>query len=341
MEQTNQKPLQKEKKPRSLGRTAGLIAGIAVGVLAAAYIAVCAAAAAGGTTLRGTQVLGVDVGGLTAQQVRDKWQREGDAACRKETIDLTLEDQVIGTVNLTELGVSVTPQEAAQAAWNAAHGGNFFVNGYHLIRSWFGDTQAQVQWDLDAGQLSQRAESLSRELSRDPVDGAYRMEEGKGDGFYVIKAADGRTIDRDKLARALHQAVTARCMDPIPCVSTTTQGKPLDLAALEQEIGGQGKNASYDRSTGQVVEGPHRRHLRRGRGRKAGGGRPARPGDRHPRPDHLSHRHQGGAGEGAVPRRAGTVHLLCLRHQRPDFQRPQGRREHQRLRGQQRREFQL
>ena len=120
MEQTNQKPLQKEKKPRSLGRTAGLIAGIAVGVLAAAYIAVCAVAAAGGTTLRGTQVLGVDVGGLTAQQVRDKWQREGDAACRKETIDLTLEDQVIGTVNLTELGVSVTPQEAAQAAWNAA-----------------------------------------------------------------------------------------------------------------------------------------------------------------------------------------------------------------------------
>ena len=61
-------------------------AGIAVGVLAAAYIAVCAVAAAGGTTLRGTQVLGVDVGGLTAQQVRDKWQREGDAACRKETM---------------------------------------------------------------------------------------------------------------------------------------------------------------------------------------------------------------------------------------------------------------
>ena len=58
MEQTNQKPLQKEKKPRSLGRTAGLIAGIAVSVLAAAYMAVCAAAAAGGTTLRGTQVLG-------------------------------------------------------------------------------------------------------------------------------------------------------------------------------------------------------------------------------------------------------------------------------------------
>ena len=62
-------------------------------------------------------------------------------------------------------------------------------------------------------------------------------------------------IDGDKLARALHQAVTTRCMDPIPCVSTITQGKPLDLAALEQEIGGQGKNASYDRSTGQVVEG--------------------------------------------------------------------------------------
>ena len=255
MEKTDQKPLQKEKRTRSAGRIAGMAAGIAVGVLAAAYLAVCIAAAAGRTTLHRTQVLGVDVGGLTAQEVRDKWQRDGADACSGEVIHLTLGEETIGQVSLSELGVSVTPQEAAQAAWNAAHGGNFFVNGYHLIRSWFGETQAAVRWDLDAAQLSQRAESLSRELSRDPVDGAYRMEEGKGDGFYVTKPADGRTIDRDKLARALHQAVTTRCLDPIECVSTVTQGKALDLAAVEREIGGEGKNASYDRATGQVVEG--------------------------------------------------------------------------------------
>ena len=255
MEKTDQKPLQKEKRTRSAGRIAGMAAGIAVGVLAAAYLAVCIAAAAGRTTLHRTRVLGVDVGGLTAQEVRDKWQRDGADACSGEVIHLTLGEETIGQVSLSELGVSVTPQEAAQAAWNAAHGGNFFVNGYHLIRSWFGETQAAVRWDLDAAQLSQRAESLSRELSRDPVDGAYRMEEGKGDGFYVTKPADGRTIDRDKLARALHQAVTTRCLDPIECVSTVTQGKALDLAAVEREIGGEGKNASYDRATGQVVEG--------------------------------------------------------------------------------------
>ena len=255
MEKTDQKPLQKEKGTRSAGRIAGMAAGIAVGVLAAAYLAVCIAAAAGKTTLRRTQVLGVDVGGLTAQEVQDKWRRDGANACSGEIIDLTLGEETIGQVSLSELGVSVTPQEAAQAAWNAAHGGNFFVNGYHLIRSWFGETRAAVQWDLDAAQLSQRAESLSQELSRDPVDGAYRMEEGKGDGFYVTKPADGRTIDQDKLARALHQAVATQCLDPIECVSTVTQGKALDLAAVEQEIGGQGKNASYDRATGQVVEG--------------------------------------------------------------------------------------
>ena len=255
MEKTDQKPLQKEKQTRSAGRIAGMAAGIAVGVLAAAYLAVCIAAAAGRTTLHRTRVLGVDMGGLTAQEVRDKWQRDGADACSGEVIHLTLGEETIGQVSLSELGVSVTPQEAAQAAWNAAHGGNFFVNGYHLIRSWFGETQAAVRWDLDAAQLSRRAESLSQELSRDPVDGAYRMEEGKGDGFYVTKPADGRTIDQDKLARALHQAVATQCLDPIECVSTVTQGKALDLAAVEQEIGGEGKNASYDRATGQVVEG--------------------------------------------------------------------------------------
>lgn len=255
MEKTDQKPLQKEKQTRSAGRIVGMTAGIAAGVLAAAYLAVCIAAAAGRTTLHRTRVLGVDVGGLTAQEVQDKWRRDGANACSGEVIHLTLGEETIGQVSLSELGVSVTPQEAAQAAWNAAHGGNFFVNGYHLIRSWFGETQAAVRWDLDAAQLSQRAESLSRELSRDPVDGAYRMEEGKGDGFYVTKPADGRTIDQDKLARALHQAVATQCLDPIECVSAVTQGKALDLAAVEQEIGGQGKNASYDRATGQVVEG--------------------------------------------------------------------------------------
>ena len=64
MEKTDQKPLQKEKRTRSAGRIAGMAAGIAVGVLAAAYLAVCIAAAAGRTTLHRTQVLGVDVGGL-------------------------------------------------------------------------------------------------------------------------------------------------------------------------------------------------------------------------------------------------------------------------------------
>ena len=96
MEKTDQKPLQKEKRTRSAGRIAGMAAGIAVGVLAAAYLAVCIAAAAGKTTLRRTQVLGVDVGGLTAQEVRDKWQRDGADACSGEVIHLTLGEETPG-----------------------------------------------------------------------------------------------------------------------------------------------------------------------------------------------------------------------------------------------------
>ena len=93
MEKTDQKPLQKEKRPRSAGRIAGMAAGIAVGLLAAAYLAVCIAAAAGRTTLHRTRVLGVDVGGLTAQEVRDKWQRDGADACSGEVIHLTLGEE--------------------------------------------------------------------------------------------------------------------------------------------------------------------------------------------------------------------------------------------------------
>ena len=94
-------PPTKEKRTRSAGRIAGMAAGIAVGVLAAAYLAVCIAAAAGRTTLHRTQVLGVDVGGLTAQEVRDKWQRDGADACSGEVIHLTLGEETIGQVSLS------------------------------------------------------------------------------------------------------------------------------------------------------------------------------------------------------------------------------------------------
>lgn len=172
----------------------------------------CIAAAAGRTTLHRTQVLGVDVGGLTAQEVRDKWQRDGADACSGEVIHLTLGEETIGQVSLSELGYPLRRRRRPRLPGTRPWGKFLRQRVSPDPQLVWGDSGGQSRWDLDAAQLSQRAESLSRELSRDPVDGAYRMEEGKGDGFYVTKPADGRTIDRDKLARALHQAVTTRCL---------------------------------------------------------------------------------------------------------------------------------
>ena len=61
-------------------------------------------------------------------------------------------------VNLTELGVSMTPPGGGPGRLERGPRRQFLRQRYHLIRSWFGDTQAQVQWDLDVGQLS-RAEA--------------------------------------------------------------------------------------------------------------------------------------------------------------------------------------
>ena len=121
MEKTDQKPLQKGKWTRSAGRIAGMAAGIAVGVLAAAYLAVCIAAAAGRTTLHRTQVLGVDVGGLTAQEVREKWQRDGAGACIGEVIHQTLGEETIGQVSLSEfLRQRISPDP--QLVWGDSGG---------------------------------------------------------------------------------------------------------------------------------------------------------------------------------------------------------------------------
>lgn len=43
-------------------------------------------------------------------------------------------------------------------------------------------------------------------LSYETVDGSYRLEDGKTDGFYVTKPLDGRTVDGAALTADLAAA---------------------------------------------------------------------------------------------------------------------------------------
>ena len=176
---------------KTAGKLAALIGGGIVAVLGIFYLVLCIVSASHGTILGRTDVMGVDMSGLTVPQAQERWQQKGQAVCQAAQLPLTLDGETAGQVSLWELGVSVTPETAAQLAYNAGHSGHFLENGWSLLRSWFRETSLTPPWTADDAALQEKAAELAEQLDVAAIDGACRLEQGKEDGFLVTVPKNG------------------------------------------------------------------------------------------------------------------------------------------------------
>ena len=192
---------------KTAGKLAALIGGGIVAVLGIFYLVLCIVSASHGTILGRTDVMGVDMSGLTVPQAQERWQQKGQAVCQAAQLPLTLDGETAGQVSLWELGVSVTPETAAQLAYNAGHSGHFLENGWSLLRSWFRETSLTPPWTADDAALQEKAAELAEQLDVAAIDGACRLEQGKEDGFLVTVPKNGRKIDLQRLTDDLREAL--------------------------------------------------------------------------------------------------------------------------------------
>ena len=232
-----------------------IIGGVAAGVLIAACAALCGAAAARDTVFKGTTVLGMDVGGLTLDQIRETISEKGKAACEETGISLLMDGEEKEVVSLERLGVSVSAEDAARDAWAASHGGSFLTNGWNLLRSWFRETPVAPRLQVNDETLEKSVTELCGELGTPVVDGSYRLDQEKTDGLYVTKPRDGIQVNGELLSRAIRQAVESGKLEPIECSYVTVPAKDIDLKAVYEEIHGEMTNAGYDAATGELTDG--------------------------------------------------------------------------------------
>ena len=182
----------KSPAKKTAGKLAALIGGDIVAVLGIFYLVLCIVSASHGTILGRTDVMGVDMSGLTVPQAQERWQQKGQAVCQATQLPLTVDGETAGQVSLWELGVSVTPETAAQLAYDAGHSGHFLENGWSLLRSWFRETSLTPPWTADDAALQEKAAELAEQLDVAAIDGACRLEQGKEDGFLVTVPKNGR-----------------------------------------------------------------------------------------------------------------------------------------------------
>ena len=156
-----------EKPPKTPGKRAGLIIGIAAAVLVLAYAGCCVAANAlySHTAFPNTSVLGMDMSGLSAQEAEQRWTEQGSALLDGMTIRLTRDGQEIGSTTLSDLGVTVLPVYVSKAAgcdvqdrgWGSDVTA-FLRGGWRFIESWFRAVDVTPQLDVDEAKLTAACE---------------------------------------------------------------------------------------------------------------------------------------------------------------------------------------
>ena len=250
-----------EKTPMPGGRRAALIAGILLGVLAVAYLAACVVTQTvyGSTALPHTDVLGLDVSKLTAQQIETLWEEKGPQLLHDTAVSLTEKGERIGDVPLDTLGVTVTPQAASIAAGASQRyeswGGGALAwlrGGWSYIHSWFAQTSAVPRLTVDAAALDAACNELAASLNCTVVDGGYRLE--KGEGLYITKPADGRMLDAGKLESDLTAMLQSGALTPVACTYEEKKAQTVDIRTLHDQLAGEKAEAVCNKETGEPTE---------------------------------------------------------------------------------------
>ena len=257
METEKQTPLEETaKKKLSKGKKAWIIIGSIVVGLAVICAAVCAVAAGSQRILNNTSVMGVDMSGMNREQALKCWEERSKDVYKDTMISLTIDGKEEAQVSLKDLGVSVSPEEAVDAAWNVGREGNFVTNGYAFVRSYIsGVNVLPPMSNVTAKQLKPGIKAMKKALNIPATNGKYRVDFDKQDVFYLTKCADGRALDTDKLREDLLAALQNGDLSPIACQTTPVAAKPLNLEKLHKKLAGAAKNASYDAVNDKIIEG--------------------------------------------------------------------------------------
>ena len=239
-----------------------IIAGVVVGVLAAAYLGLCAWAGQSRTIFPHTSVAGVDVSGQTVDAAAQTLSQELEHAARSVSLPLAYghwEGTLDGGV------VELDADAWAQSAWESGRENFLLQGGAYLGRLMGMGCDLAPEFALSqSGQ--QQFEALMDEADQQVggalVDASYAVE---GEELVLTKGVTGVTIDRqaaqETVLTALWEAVAAtmgaeNAQQPqaveLPAHETAPQDPDFD--AMYAELHTEAQDAQVDPDTLEVSE---------------------------------------------------------------------------------------
>ncbi len=235
-----------------------IVTGVTVGVLAAAYIGLCAWAGSRQTILPNVTVAGVDVSNMTIDQAQAAV--ETAVSRQKEGIALSLTYEGMSeTMDMEELEVDAV--QSARDAFQVGRG-NFFTGGPVLAAHMLGmSSQVPMALPADEPALSGLLDRMEQTVAAGTENAAYHIE---GDRLVMTKGAPVASVDwekaRNDAAQSLQEAFAERSggteqVNKTTVLSATkSEVQEPDFDAIHRELYQEVKDAQLDPQTMAVSD---------------------------------------------------------------------------------------
>ena len=235
-----------------------LVIACAAGVLAAAYLGVCAWAFGRDTILPNVSISGVDVSNLTVEQARNTVE----AAVSRAGRDVTL---TLGYAGLERSfaanGSVMDAARGAQDAW-ALGRGNFFTAGPRLLSHFLGaSSQVPLKLSVRAPALDNFVAEMEQAVSEVTESSGYRLEDGR---LVMTKGAPVTAIDWDRVRDDVRQCIQdafderlsggAGSVERKLTLSASQDPEEPDFEAIHRDVYTEPVNASLDPETMEITD---------------------------------------------------------------------------------------
>ena len=242
------------------GKLPLIIAGATVGVLAAAYLGVCAWASGRAVILPNVSVAGIDVSNLTVEQARNTVEEAVGQAGRDVTLTLDYEGL---EMSFYDGGEVVDAARSAQDAWDVGHG-NFLTGGPQLIGHFLGaSSQVPLALSEEASALNDFVADMEQAVAGATEDSGYQLE---GDRLVMTKGAPVAAVNWDQVLldvrRSLQDAFAERLSGADGAVEKTLtlsaaqsqEGADPDFAAIHRAVYTEPVDAALDLDTMEITD---------------------------------------------------------------------------------------
>jgi len=236
-----------------------IITGAVAGVLAAAYLGVCAWASGRDAILPNVSVSGIDVSNMTMSQAQETVA--GAAGQAGRNIQLTLDYEGVNrTLNAEDL--SVDSARSAQDAWDVGHS-NFFTAGPQLVSHMLGaSSQVPLALPEEDKALSDFLLDMEKAVADATEQGAYQVEDDK---LVMTKGAPVATVDWNQVKTDAHASLqdafeehlggeSGPVEKKLTLSAVQNEAQEPDFEAIHREVYTEPKDASLDPDTMEITD---------------------------------------------------------------------------------------